>query len=85
MARSWHARCLTEGAAGQGAPPQRTRAWRTTLRRERFAFKITAKGIPRGSYASVDDLEAAIYNYLLQHSARPKPFTWTKSAQDILT
>jgi hypothetical protein len=27
----------------------------------------------------------AIYDYLLQHNARPKPFVWTKSAEDILT
>ena len=34
---------------------------------------------------SVDDLEAAIYDYLLQHNAKPKPFVWRISAEDILT
>ena len=38
----------------------------------------------RGSYTSVDDLEAAIYDYLAQHNTKPKPFTWTKTAEDIL-
>jgi len=31
------------------------------------------------------DLEDAIYDYLLQHNAKPKPFVWSKTAQDILT
>ena len=51
---------------------------------ERFFAEITSKRIRRGSYSGVDDLEAAIYDYLSQHNARPKPFTWTKSADDIL-
>ena len=52
---------------------------------ERFFAEITNRRIRRGSYSSVGDLEAAIYDYLLQHNARPKPFVWTKSAEDILT
>jgi transposase len=52
---------------------------------ERFFAEITAKRIRRGSYSSVGDLEDAIYDYLLQHNAKPKPFTWTKTAADILT
>ena len=49
---------------------------------ERFFAEITSRRIRRGSYASVGDLEAAIYDYLLQHNASPKPFTWTKSAEE---
>ena len=52
---------------------------------ERFFAETTAKRIRRGSYASVDDLEAAIYDYLLMHNAKPKPFVWSKTAEDILT
>ena len=52
---------------------------------ERFFAEITARRIRRGSYTSVDDLEAAIYDYLGQHNAKPKPFHWTKTAEDILT
>ena len=51
---------------------------------ERFFAEITSRRIRRGSYDSVDDLEAAIYNYLAQHNERPKPFKWTKTAEDIL-
>lgn len=52
---------------------------------ERFFAEITARRIRRGSYCSVDDLETAIYDYLLHHNAKPKPFVWTKTADDILT
>lgn len=52
---------------------------------ERFFAEITAKRIRRGSYCSVDDLKGAIYDYLLQHNAKPKPFVWSKTAEDILT
>jgi hypothetical protein len=37
-----------------------------------------------GRYSSVDVLATAIYDYRLQHTARLKPFVWTKSAKDIL-
>ena len=52
---------------------------------ERFFAEITAKRIRRGSYTSVSDLEDAIYDYLAQQNIRPKPFAWTKAADDILT
>jgi transposase len=51
---------------------------------ERFFAEIPSRRIRRGSYASVDDLEAAIYDYLAQHNEQPKPFKWTKTAADIL-
>jgi hypothetical protein len=38
-----------------------------------------------GANTSVDDLEAAIYDYLGQHNTKPKPFHWSKTAEDILT
>jgi transposase len=52
---------------------------------ERFFAEITNRRIRRGSYASVDALETAIYDYLGQRNAKPTPFVWTKSAGDILT
>jgi transposase len=52
---------------------------------ERFFAEITSKRIRRRGYTSVDDLEAAIYDYLTKHNTRSKPFTWTKTAEDILT
>ncbi len=51
---------------------------------ERFFAEITAKRIRRGSYTSVNDLETAIHDYLMKHNTKQKPFTWTKTAQDIL-
>ncbi len=51
---------------------------------ERFFAEITTRRIRRGSYSSVNDLEAAIYDYLAHHNEAPKPFTWTKTAEDIL-
>lgn len=51
---------------------------------ERFFAQITSRRIRRGSYSSVDDLEAAIHDYLAQHNEKPKPFKWTKTAEDIL-
>ncbi|MEI6798716.1 MAG: hypothetical protein WCO04_05805 [Pseudomonadota bacterium] len=51
---------------------------------ERFFAAITARRIRTGSYTSVDNLEAAIYDYLGQHNAKPKPFHRTRSADDIL-
>lgn len=51
---------------------------------ERFFAEITMKRIRRGSYSSVDDLEAAIYDYLLKHNAKPKPFVWSKTADNII-
>jgi hypothetical protein len=40
----------------------------------------------KASYTTPWDtiLEAAIYDYLGQHNTKPKPFTWTKTAEDIL-
>ena len=51
---------------------------------ERFFAEITSKRIRRSSYPSVDDLETAIYDYLAHHNEQPKPFRWTKTAEDIL-
>jgi transposase len=51
---------------------------------EHFFAEITAKRIRRGSYSSVADLEGAIYDYLLQHNAKLKPFVWSKTAEDII-
>lgn len=52
---------------------------------KRFFAEITSKRIRRGSYSSVNHLEATIYDYLIQHNTKPKPFTWTKTTADIPT
>ena len=53
-------------------------SWQTLV--ERFFAEITSRRIPRGAYASVGDLAAAIHDDVLQHDSSPKPFTSTKSA-----
>jgi transposase len=51
---------------------------------ERFFAEITRKRIRRGIFTSVTELEGAIMDYLRNHNAAPKPFVWTKSANEIL-
>jgi transposase len=51
---------------------------------ERFFALITDKKIRRGVYRSVADLKADIEAFIDQHNAQPKPFRWTKSADQIL-
>lgn len=51
---------------------------------ERWFAALTDKQIRRGSHRSTRQLEQAIKDYLDQHNANPKPFIWTKSADQIL-
>ncbi len=51
---------------------------------ERFFGLITEDRIRRGVFTSVDELVAAIEQYLECHNVDPKPFTWTASAATIL-
>lgn len=51
---------------------------------ERFFAALTDKKIRRGVHRSVAELEADIEAYIERHNANPKPFRWTKSADDIL-
>jgi transposase len=51
---------------------------------ERFFAEITEKRIRRGVFRSVEELTDAIYEYLEKHNEEPKPFVWTKKADEIL-
>jgi transposase len=51
---------------------------------ERFFSTITEKKIRRGIYRSVVALRTDIASFIEQHNASPKPFRWTKSADEIL-
>jgi transposase len=51
---------------------------------ERFFAFLTDKKIRRGIYRSVAALRADIASFIAGHNANPKPFRWTKSADDIL-
>jgi transposase len=51
---------------------------------ERFFAAITDKTIRRGVFHSVEDLIAAIEEYLRVHNNDPVPFVWTATAENIL-
>ena len=51
---------------------------------ERWFAEITNKQIRRGSYRSTRELVQAIEDYLEVYNEDPKPFIWTKSADNIL-
>lgn len=51
---------------------------------ERFFAEITQKQIRRGTHRSTVALERAIREYLDGHNESPRPFVWTKTADEIL-
>jgi len=51
---------------------------------ERFFRDLSERALKRGSFYDVNDLMGAITEYVNQHNDDPKPYTWTKSANDIL-
>ena len=51
---------------------------------ERFFALLTARRLKRGTHRSVEELEAAVLAYVERHNAEPRPFRWTKSADQIL-
>jgi transposase len=51
---------------------------------ERFFALLTERALKRGVFRSVRELEQAIENYIQATNKDPKPFRWTKTADDIL-
>src|SRR5499427_2706399 len=51
---------------------------------ERWFAEITNQRIRRGVFRSVKELEAAIREYIEVHNENPKPFVWTRTADQIL-
>jgi len=51
---------------------------------ERWFATLTERYIRRGTHRSTRQLEQAIKQYLEINNANPKPFAWSKSADDIL-
>ena len=51
---------------------------------ERWFAELTRKQIQRGVHTSVRQLEADIRIFIDLHNKNPKPFKWTKSADQIL-
>jgi transposase/transposase-like protein len=52
---------------------------------ERWFAYLTTQLLQRGIYKNVQTLEADIRNWIAQWNADPKPFVWTKTAEQILT
>ena len=51
---------------------------------ERFFALLTERALKRGVFRSLGDLEQAIKAHIDATNADPKPFRWTKTADDIL-
>jgi transposase len=51
---------------------------------ERWFALLTERQVRRGVHRSVKELEDAVAAFIANHNADPKPFLWTKSADDIL-
>ena len=51
---------------------------------ETFFSVLTRRRLKRGVFHSIADLQAAINRYIREHNNDPRPFVWTKPAQNIL-
>ncbi|WP_240946049.1 IS630 family transposase [Pseudomaricurvus alkylphenolicus] len=51
---------------------------------EQWFATLTQKQIRRGTHRSTQTLEKSIREYLKMYNDEPKPFVWTKSADEIL-
>ena len=51
---------------------------------ERWFSAITTQRIRRGSFRSVEELEAAIYDYIEHYNTAPKPYIWTATLEGIV-
>ena len=51
---------------------------------ERFFAALTEKQLRRGVHRSTRELEDAIYHFIDRQNQEPKPFVWTKTADQIL-
>jgi transposase len=51
---------------------------------ERWFALLEQKQLKRGAHRSTNELETAIYEFIDASNENPRPFIWTKSADDIL-
>jgi len=51
---------------------------------ERWFAELTRKQLKRGVHTTVRELEADIMNFVKVHNKNPRPYRWTKSADQIL-
>jgi transposase len=52
---------------------------------ERWFAELTRKKLRRGVHTSISQLEAEIRAFIERHNENPRPYRWTKSADDILS
>lgn len=50
---------------------------------ERWFVELTEKGIRRGTHRSTRQIETAIKTYVRNTNDQPRPFVWTKTADEI--
>lgn len=51
---------------------------------ERFFAELTERQIKRGAHRSTKELETAVMAYIEHRNRDPKPFTWVRTADQIL-
>ena len=71
-----------EASALRGALRPPSCSWLNLI--ERWFAELTNKRIRRDSFLSVDDLIAAIEEFLAAWNEHPKPFVWTATVDSIL-
>jgi hypothetical protein len=54
------------------------------MRRGRPVIRIVLRQIRRGTHRSTQSLRDAIRTYIVITNATPRPFVWTKTADEIL-
>jgi transposase len=51
---------------------------------ERWFATLTQRCVRRGTHRSTRELEQALHRYIELNNTDPKPFVWSKTADDIL-
>ena len=74
--------CLREADAGTAAPTDA--ACHAADELERWFAYLTTQLTQRGVHKSVQALEADVRAWVQQWNTNPKPFVWTKTAEEIL-
>ena len=74
------------GSPNQGLPQRRNAYRHPQLLRflERWFAELTTKWLRRGTHRSVTELKDSIQHWVDTWNQNPRPFTWYKTADDIL-
>jgi hypothetical protein len=87
--RHTHRRCAPRHArslrrARREGRHRRRRGARAATLGERWGSLLQRRALTRAAFASTDALETALHAYVAATNAAPKPFVWTKTADEIL-